>query len=282
MRWRRGTAGRDLQQYLRQGGRVRRNRSHSHSTEASGVPTVWYQPGASDCVWYSLRASVPHIGRRVHAGVPDHGNSDDSTDFAKCRTFPASDITVRNFAGGSVNLAGWGDYHPVPVYRNHNVAAGDLIRRDTADSVTLDWNYTVSANYPVSWSSDPEYASTGDRDRAPGTFIGWDFADPDDPDGHHSEPAVCDFSRSSDPGDAGSGNCNRTPPAPDTGSSADPSGPSGDSLRAAVSDHIRYSDHFNDPVRTDLSHPDPDRHDPGIILRSCRCRDVDRLAGCRL
>ena len=213
---------------------------------------------------------------------PDHGNSDDSTDFAKCRTFPASDITVRNFAGGSVNLAGWGDYHPVPVYRNHNVAAGDLIRRDTADSVTLDWNYTVSANYPVSWSSDPEYASTGDRDRAPGTFIGWDFADPDDPDGHHSEPAVCDFSRSSDPGDAGSGNCNRTPPAPGTGSSADPSGPSGDSLRAAVSDHIRYSDHFNDPVRTDLSHPDPDRHDPGIILRSCRCRDVDRLAGCRL
>lgn len=47
----------------------------------------------------------------------------------------------------------------------------------------LDWNYTVSANYPVSWSSDPEYASTGDCDRAPGTFIGWDFTDPDDPDG---------------------------------------------------------------------------------------------------
>ena len=32
----------------------------SHSTEASGVPTVWYRrSGASDCVWYSLRASCP-------------------------------------------------------------------------------------------------------------------------------------------------------------------------------------------------------------------------------
>lgn len=32
-------------------------------------------------------------------------------------------------------LAGWGDYHQSLYIRNHNVAAGDLIRRDTADSV---------------------------------------------------------------------------------------------------------------------------------------------------
>ena len=282
MRRRCGAAGCDLQQYLRQGRRIRRNRSHSHSTEASGVPTVWYRPGASDCVWYSLRASVPHIGRRVHAGVPDHGNPDDSTDFVERWTLPAPDITVRNLAGGPVNLAGWRDDYPVTVHGNHNTVTGDLISRDTADSVTLDWNYTVSANYPVSRSSDPEYAGTGYRDRAPGTFISWHLTDPDDPDRHHSEPAVCDFSRSSDPGDAGTGNCNGAPPAPGTGPSADPSGPSGDSLRAAVSDHIRYSDHFDDPVRSDLSYPDPDRYDPGIILRSCRRCDVDRLAGCRV